>query len=319
MASPKETAIKWQKKWEESKIFKVSEDPKKTKFYCLEMFPYPSGYLHMGHVRNYSIGDACARYKRMNGFNVLNPMGYDSFGLPAENAAIKQKANPEEYTAKNIEGIKAQQKLLGLSYDWDREVDTYKPEYYKWNQWIFLKFLEKGLVYRKPGIINWCPKCKTVLANEQVINGKCWRCSSEVELKHLEQWYIKIKEYAEELLADIDKLEHWPENVKTMQKNWIGKSHGTIITFKIVDEEGKATGEISTFTTRPDTIFGVTYLVLAVEHPLIKELVKGTEYEKPVMDFVKETMKKPIIERTAEGKEKNGIFIGKYFINPVNG
>ena len=185
LMNPKAIAIKWQKKWEQAKLFKAKEDPKKTKFYCLEMFPYPSGYLHMGHVRNYAIGDACARYKRMCGYNVLYPMGYDSFGLPAENAAIKEKADPKKFTEKNIEGIKKQQKLMGLSYDWDREVDTYRPDYYRWNQWIFLKFLKEKIAYRKSGLINWCPKCNTVLANEQVIAGKCWRCSSEVELKHL--------------------------------------------------------------------------------------------------------------------------------------
>jgi leucyl-tRNA synthetase len=318
--TPKEIALKWQKKWEEAKIFQVKEDSKKTKFYCLEMFPYPSGYLHMGHVRNYSIGDAFARYKRMQGYNVLYPMGYDSFGLPAENAAIKHKTNPKEWTEKNIEGIKTQQKLLGLSYDWSREVITCKPEYYKWTQWLFLKLLEKKLVYRKKGLINWCSECKTVLANEQVEQGKCWRCKTEVELKYLEQWYIKTKEYAEKLLQSIEKLEKWPENVKTMQRNWIGKSHGTEIKFKITDEKGNLTGdEISTFTTRPDTLFGVTYLVLAAEHPLIEKLIKGTKTEKEIKEFIKKTIKKTIIERTAEGKEKNGIFLEKYFINPANG
>ncbi len=317
--NPKEIAEKWQKKWEKAKIFKTKESAKKTKFYCLEMFPYPSGYLHMGHVRNYSIGDAFARYKRMCGFNVLYPMGYDSFGLPAENAAIKEKADPKKYTEKNIKGIREQQKIIGLSYDWGREVDTYKPEYYKWNQWMFLKFFEKGLAYRKPGMINWCPKCNTVLANEQVINGKCWRCQSEVELKHLEQWYINIKKYAEELLNDIDKLKYWPENVKIMQRNWIGKSHGAIIDFEIVDEKGKKIDKISTFTTRPDTLFGVTYLVFAAEHPMIEKLIKGTKYENPVKKFIKQTIKRSVMERTAEGKEKNGMFLGKYFINPANG
>ncbi len=316
----KEIAIKWQKKWEKAKIFEAKEDNKKTKFYCIEMFPYPSGYLHMGHVRNYSIGDAYARYKRMQGFNVLYPMGYDSFGLPAENAAIKNKANPAKYTEKNIKGIQEQQKLLGLSYDWSREIITCKPEYYRWTQWLFLQFIKNKLAYRKEGLINWCPECKTVLANEQVEQGKCWRCKSEVELKHLEQWYINTKKYAEELLNDLDTLNEWPEPVKIMQRNWIGKSHGTEINFEIVDENDKLIGKkISTFTTRADTIFGVTYLVLAVEHPLVTELVKGTKQEKKVMKFVKETIKKPVIERTAEGKEKNGIFLGKYFINPVNG
>ncbi|MDP2749647.1 MAG: leucine--tRNA ligase [Nanoarchaeota archaeon] len=311
---------KWQKRWEENKVFKVKLDESRPKYYALEMFPYPSGYLHMGHVRNYSIGDAYARYKRMSGFNVLYPMGYDAFGLPAENAAIKNKANPKEWTLKNIEGQKKQQKLLGLSYDWSREIRTCLPDYYRWNQWIFIKMFEKGLAYRKKGLINWCPDCQTVLANEQVEDGKCWRCKSQVEQKPLEQWYLKIKSYAEELLSELDNLDNWPERVKIMQRNWIGKSHGTTIDFKIVNEDGSDTGKtISTFTTRPDTAFGITYLVLAVEHPLVTELTKGTDYEKSIKDFVSEVKKKSIIERTAEGKEKTGVFLGKYFINPING
>lgn len=311
---------KWQKRWEQKKIFKISLDNSKPKYYVLEMFPYPSGYLHMGHVRNYSIGDAFARFKRMNGYNVLYPMGYDAFGLPAENAAIKNNANPKTWTLNNIEGQKKQQKLLGLSYDWSREIATCLPEYYRWNQWMFIKMFERGLAYRKAGIINWCPSCQTVLANEQVEDGKCWRCESAVEQKPLEQWYLKIKDYAEELLAELDNLDEWPERVKIMQKNWIGKSHGTIINFKILNEDGSDTGKtIATFTTRPDTVYGITYLVLAVEHPLVIELTKGTKYEKCVKDFVSAVSKKSIIERTAEGKEKNGVFLGKYFVNPVNG
>lgn len=310
---------KWQEKWAKEGSFKVKEDSKKEKFYCLEMFPYPSGSLHMGHVRNYSIGDAFARYKRLKGFNVLYPMGYDAFGLPAENAAIKQKADPSKWTKKNIEGIKAQQKMMGLSYDWDREVATCDPEYYKWNQWIFLKLLEKGLAYKRKSFVNWCPNCNTVLANEQVHDGKCWRCSAEVEQKNLEQWFFKITEYAEELLGDIKKLEHWPERVKTMQEHWIGKSEGVELFFDVVDEDGKKIDTISTFTTRPDTVYGITYLVLAVEHPKVLEWTKGTEYEEEVKNFIKEQKKRSVIERTAEGKEKNGVFIGKYFVNPFTG
>lgn len=319
MADFRKIQDKWQKRWEENGIFKAREDAKMPKYYVLEMFPYPSGYLHMGHVRNYSIGDAFARYKRMQGFNVLYPMGYDSFGMPAENAAIKQKADPAEWTDRNIEGIKKQQKMMGLSYDWDREVATCRPEYYRWNQWIFLKFLEKGLAYKKKSFVNWCPKCGTVLANEQVHDGKCWRCSSEVDQKNLEQWFFKITDYAEELLDDIKKLEHWPERVKIMQENWIGRSTGVTLKFDVVDEKGKKVDEIETYTTRCDTVYGITYLVLAAEHPKVMEWTKGTDREKEVRDFVAKVKKQSVIERTAEGKEKNGVFLGKYFVNPFTG
>ncbi|MBD3249535.1 leucine--tRNA ligase [Candidatus Woesearchaeota archaeon] len=319
MADFRKIQDKWQEKWEKENIFKVKKDSKLPKYYVLEMFPYPSGYLHMGHVRNYSIGDAFARYKRMQGFNVLYPMGYDSFGLPAENAAIKKKADPAEWTKENIEGIKAQQKMMGLSYDWSREIATCDPDYYRWNQWIFLKFLEKGLAYKKKALVNWCPECNTVLANEQVHDGKCWRCSSDVDQRYLEQWFLKITDYAEELLEDIKKLEHWPERVKIMQENWIGRSEGVTLTFDIVDEKGKKVDDIETYTTRVDTVYGITYLVLAAEHPKVKELTKGTDKEKEVNDFVEKVKKQSIIERTAEGKEKNGVFLGKYFINSFTG
>ncbi|MCK5474773.1 MAG: class I tRNA ligase family protein, partial [Candidatus Aenigmarchaeota archaeon] len=309
----KDIDSKWQNAWEKEKLFDTKKDTKKKKYYVLEMFPYPSGKLHMGHVRNYSIGDAIARYKRMQGFNVLYPMGYDAFGLPAENAAIKNNAKPAVWTAKCIKMMKEQQKAMGFSYDWSREIATSTPEYYRWNQWIFLKLFEKGLVYKKEAPINWCPKCETVLANEQVEEGTCWRCKTGVVKKNLAQWFLKITDYADELLNDIEKLESWPEKVCVMQKNWIGKSTGIEIFFNVDDSDIT----ISTFTTRPDTIFGITYIVLAPEHPLVKKLVSGTKYEKPVHDFIKAVRKTPSIERTADGKEKNGIFIGKYFTNPV--
>ena len=306
---------KWQKKWADANIFKVSADPKKKKFYCLEMFPYPSGYIHIGHVRNYSIGDFFARYKRMQGFNVLYPMGFDAFGLPAENAAIKQGVEPKEYTEQNIKGIKEQMKLMGFSYDWSREISTHTEEYYKWNQWIFIKMFEKGLAYKKAGLINWCPSCQTVLANEQVIEGKCWRCKSEVEPKPLDQWYLKIKDYAEELLQDINKLKNWPERVKIMQKNWIGKSEGVEINFKVENSNIV----LPAYTTRCDTIYSVTFVVIAPEHPIVQDLIKGTKYEKETNKIISEIRKQSEIERTTpEGKNKIGCFLGKYAINPVN-
>jgi leucyl-tRNA synthetase len=311
---------KWQKKWEEDKIFKVKENAKKSKYYCLEMFPYPSGSgLHMGHAFNYTIGDIYARFKRMNGFNVLYPMGYDSFGLPAENAAIQAKIHPKKFTDHAISNFINQQKALGLSYDWDRMLSTCTPEYYKWNQYFFLKFMEKGLVYRKKAPVNWCPKCNTVLANEQVHDGKCWRhTDTDVDIKYLEQWFIKTTKYAEELLKGIPDLE-WPERIKIMQENWIGKSHGVTLKFGVVDEKGKKVDEIETYTTRVDTVYGITYLVLAAEHPKVIEWAKGTYKEKEVKEFINKVKKQSIIERTAEGKEKNGVFLGKYFINPFTG
>ena len=311
---------KWQKKWEDEKVFKVKEDPKAPKYYCLEMFPYPSGSgLHMGHAFNYTIGDVYTRFKRMNGFNVLYPMGYDSFGLPAENAAIKAKVHPKKYTDTAINNFISQQKSLGLSYDWDRKVSTCTPEYYKWNQYFFLKFMEKGLVDRRKAPVNWCPKCNTVLANEQVHDGKCWRhTDTEVDQKYLEQWFIKTTDYADQLLEDIPKLQ-WPERIKIMQENWIGRSEGVILKFDVVDKDGKKIDEIETFTTRCDTVYGITYLVLAVEHPKVTEWTKGTDKEKEVKNFINKVKKQSIIERTAEGKEKNGVFLGKYFINPFTG
>src|SRR3989338_1662165 len=267
---------KRQKRWEEEKVFEAREEKGKKKYYVLEMFPYPSAsYLHMGHVKCYSIGDIIARYKRMRGFNVLYPMGFDAFGLPAENAAIKEKTHPKKYTEDAIANIKRLMKFLGLSYDWEREFATCDPEYYRWNQWLFLRMLEKGIAYRKKAPVNWCHSCKTVLANEEVIDGKCWRCESEVSLEQKEQWFLKITDYADELLSGLDKIE-WPEKVKEMQKNWIGKSKGTKVIFEL---EGSKKN-IEVFTTRTDTLMGVTFLVYSAQHPFVKELVQGTSHEK---------------------------------------
>ncbi|MFH1424360.1 MAG: leucine--tRNA ligase [archaeon] len=309
----KKIEAKWQKAWAEKKAFQVKEDPKKEKFYVLEMFSYPSGKAHMGHVRNYSIGDAYARYKRMSGFNVLYPMGFDAFGLPAENAAIQNKTHPKTWTEQSMADMTKQFKALGLSYDWDRSVVTCYPEYYKWNQLIFLKMLERGLAYRKASPINWCPKCNTVLANEQVENGKCWRCKAAVELKNLEQWLLKITDYADELLESIDGLE-WPEQVKTMQRNWIGKSSGTVFKFKVKDVDLT----LETYTTRPDTMFGITFLVLPPESPHIETLVKDTKHEEEVMEFVKKAVKVSAMDRTDETKPKNGVYTGRNFIDPIS-
>lgn len=304
---------KWQSAWEKKKIFEVKEG-KGKKYYVLEMFPYPSGKLHMGHVRNYAIGDATARFKRMQGFNVLYPMGYDALGLPAENAAIKNKRNPKDWTLEKINEMKYQQKLLGFSYDWSRLVATCDPSYYKWNQWFFLQMLKKGLAYKAKAKSNWCKSCGTVLANEQVVEGNCWRCKNEVVEKDFDQWFFKITKYADELLKDLEKLKEWPPRVRTMQKNWIGKSRGIEAYFK-EKETGK---KLPTFTTRPDTLFGTTFVVFAPEHPLVTEFVKGTELEEDVKRFIKEVKGQSLIDRLAEGKEKRGIFLGKYAINPVN-
>lgn len=303
---------KWQRKWETDKIFNVKEDPEKQKYYVLEMYPYPSSSLHMGHLRNYSIGDSYARYKRMAGFNVLYPMGYDSFGLPAENAAIDHGAIPEEWTDKNIKAIINQQKRMGLSYDWTRLIYSHSKNYYKWDQWFFLKFFEKGLAYREKSYANWCPKCKTVLANEQVLGGRCWRCNETVEQNFLTQWFLKIRLYAEELLNGLDNVD-WPDKVKIMQRNWIGRSVGTTIRFPIVGENRT----IDIFTTRPDTIYGVTFMVFAPEHPWVREWVKGTAYEENFMRIYDEVMRQDKFERTDIEIEKKGMFIGKFALNPM--
>ena len=306
---------KWQTKWAEGDVIKVTEDPDKEKYYVLEMFPYPSGKLHMGHVRNYSIGDVLARFKKMKGFNVLHPMGWDSFGLPAENAAIKHGVEPSKWTWENIGEMREQLKELGLSYDWDREVATCHPDYYKWMQWIFIQFYKKGLAYKKENPVNWCPSCQTVLANEQVVDGKCERCKTLVGKKDLSQWYFKITDYAERLLDNLEELPGWPNKVKLMQKNWIGKSIGAEVTFEI---DGFDKG-LDVFTTRPDTLYGVTYMVMAPEHPYLKELVAGSEYEEPVNAYVDKVQHMSDIERTSTTNEKTGQFTGRYAINPLTG
>lgn len=309
----KEVEAKWQGKWENGHIFKTENKVEgKENYYVLVMLPYPSGKLHVGHARNYTIGDVIARYKRMKGYNVLNPMGWDSFGLPAENAAIQNGAHPAVWTKSNIENMRRQLKLLGISYDWDREIASYTPEYYKWNQWMFKRLYEKGLIYKKKSLVNWCPDCNTVLANEQVEDGKCWRHSkTSVIQKELEQWFFKITDYADELLEGHKELKDgWPEKVLTMQKNWIGKSYGTEIVFTVA-ETGK---ELPMFTTRIDTIYGVSYCVVAPEHPIVEEIIKVNPEIKSSIEAMKNT---DLIERSAEGREKNGVFTGWHVINPV--
>jgi len=307
---------KWQNKWLEDKIGKADNDQTRKKYYALAMFPYPSGNLHMGHVRNYSIVDVIARYKRMLGFDVLHPIGWDAFGLPAENAAIKNQTPPAEWTWKNIANMKRQLQEMGISYDWDREVATCHPDYYRWTQWIFLQFYKHGLVYKKRAAVNWCPSCATVLANEQVVDGACERCETAVTKKDLEQWFFKITDYSEQLLNDLDKLPGWPEKVKIMQRNWIGRSEGAEARFKI---EGSSNETISVFTTRVDTIFGVSYVVLAPEHPLVSRLVQGTEFEIEVQAFQEKMKGLNEIARTSAEAEKEGVFIGQYCINPLSG
>ena len=304
---------KWQEYWVKNKLFEADiKDPKK-KYYCLVMFPYPSAALHVGHGRNYIIGDVVARYKMMQGYNVLTPMGWDAFGLPAENAAIKDKSHPKKYTFHNIDTMKRQLKSWGVCYDWSREVASCKSDYYKWTQWIFLKLFEKGLAYRKKALVNWCPSCGTVLANEQVVEGKCERCDSIVNQKDLEQWFFRITDYAQRLLDDLNKLGEWPERVKMMQRNWIGRSEGVNIHFPVADSD-----EILTcFTTRVDTIFGATYIVMAPEHPKLQKLLEGVKEKDSVLKFAEEVKRESNIERS-EAAEKNGIFTGRYVINPVN-
>ena len=304
---------KWQKKWEKAGVFKTSGGRPQKKFYCLEMFPYPSGKLHMGHVRNYSIGDVFARYMRRKGYNVLYPTGYDAMGMPAENAAIKHQVHPKEWTLKCINMMKDQQLRIGFSYDWYHTVSTYNPEYYKWNQWIFIQFFKNGLAYKKKAAINWCESCGTVLANEQVIDGRCWRCDTIVVDRELEQWFFNIRKYADELLESLDELEFWPEQVKAMQRNWIGKSYGTGIKFPVAGSNVT----IQAFTTRPDTLFGVTYLVMAPEHPLIPELIADVPEKNSVLSFIERTKRKTRTDRVAENREKEGVFIGRSIVHPL--
>ena len=310
-----EIESKWQKIWAEEGAFRTVEDDSKEKYYVLEMFPYPSGKLHMGHVRNYSIGDVIARYKKMAGYNVLHPMGYDSFGLPAENAAIQHNAEPAKWTYDNMDEMDRQLASMGLSYDWDRRVATCTPEYYRWTQWIFIQFFKKGLAYKKDNPVNWCPSCQTVLANEQVVDGKCERCHTEVTKKNLSQWYLKITDYADRLLQNLDKLEGWPDKVKTMQRNWIGKSYGANIDFTIKDSDKT----LEVFTTRADTLFGATYMVMSPEHPFVNELVAGRPEEAAVLEYQEKARRMTDIERTSTSSEKTGVFTGRYAVNPVNG
>ncbi len=311
---------KWMRIWDEENLFAVDTDPAKPKKYVLEMFPYPSGDLHMGHARNYTIGDAMARQARMRGFDVLHPIGFDAFGLPAENAAIKHNTQAAEWTYKNMDQALATMRRMGFSYDMDRLVRTCDPDYYKWGQWIFEKLWERGLVYRKKSPVNWCPTCKTVLANEQVTEGKCWRCGSEPEKRDLEQWYFKITDYAQELLDDLDKLPGWPERVKQMQANWIGRSEGAEIDFTLCDAEGQPTDtKITVFTTRADTLFGCTFFLLAPEYDGLMDLVAGTEWEADVRAVVAGAEKVSAVERAQGTLEKHGAFTGRYVVNPVNG
>lgn len=312
---PQEIEKRWQEIWEKGNVFHTPDDSEKPKYYALSMFPYPSGKLHMGHVRNYTITDVIARFKKMQDYNVLHPMGWDSFGLPAENAAMKHGADPAKWTDENIAYMTKQLKMLGLSYDWQREVTTCKPDYYKWTQWLFIQLYKKGLAYKKEAAVNWCDNCGTVLANEQVIDGKCWRCDSVVEKKYLSQWFFKITDYAERLLEDLDKLPGWGDNVKTMQANWIGKSQGAIIKFKVKEVEGL---EVPVYTTRPDTVYGITYLVVAPEYKDIEKLTTP-ENKEAVEVYRANARKMTEIERLSTERVKTGVPLGTHCINPFNG
>ena len=313
--SPSEIEKKWQKKWEEEQVYKTEMDQERPKYYALEMFPYPSGNLHMGHVRNYSIGDVMARYKTMEGFNVLHPMGFDSFGMPAENAAIKHGVRPGDWTYSNIDNMIRQQKEMGLSYDWDRKAITCSPDYYKWTQWFFELLYKRGLAYKKEASVNWCDTCGTVLANEQVIDGKCWRCDNEVHKKDLSQWFLKITDYADRLLKDLDKLPGWPERVKTMQNNWIGRSEGLEFDIDVPQLDEK----LSVYTTRPDTAYGITFVALAAEHPIIEKILKDNPKAEEIKAFCEKARNQSELERTSSESEKEGVFTGVYAVNPFNG
>jgi leucyl-tRNA synthetase len=309
----KEIEQRWQRYWEERRQFKVSEDPSRPKYYLLEMYPYPSGKIHMGHVRNYSIGDVAARYKRMRGYNVLHPMGWDAFGLPAENAALENNTHPAIWTDENIRYMRTQLKRMGFSYDWDREVASHDPDYYRWNQWFFLKMYERGLAYKKGSLVNWCESCQTVLANEQVEGGLCWRCETPVRQKELDQWFLRITHYSDELLQGLDSLPGWPERVKVMQRNWIGRSEGVEIRFPLASRDGF----IPAFTTRADTIFGATFMLLAPEHPLVTKLSEGKPESPAVRAFLARMSRADRLLRTALDTEKEGCFTGSYAINPM--
>lgn len=313
--SPQNIEKKWQSKWLAENVYKTEMDPKKPKYYTLEMFPYPSGNLHMGHVRNYSIGDVLARYKTMEGFNVIHPMGFDAFGMPAENAAIKHGVKPSDWTYSNMDNMKRQQREMGLSYDWDRSVATCSPDYYRWTQWLFQLFYKRGLAYKKKAYVNWCETCGTVLANEQVIEGKCWRCDSQVIKKDLSQWFLKITDYADVLLKDLDLLKGWPDRVKTMQENWIGRSEGLEFNLE-VPELGE---KIAAYTTRPDTVYGITFLALAAEHPLIEKICENNPKAQEIKAFCHKAQNQSELERTSSESEKEGIFTGLYAVNPFNG
>lgn len=313
--SPQSIEKKWQSKWLAENVYKTEMDPKKPKYYTLEMFPYPSGNLHMGHVRNYSIGDVLARYKTMEGFNVIHPMGFDAFGMPAENAAIKHGVKPSDWTYSNMDNMKRQQREMGLSYDWDRSVATCSPDYYRWTQWLFQLFYKRGLAYKKKAYVNWCETCGTVLANEQVIEGKCWRCDSQVIKKDLSQWFLKITDYADVLLKDLDLLKGWPDRVKTMQENWIGRSEGLEFNLE-VPELGE---KIAAYTTRPDTVYGITFLALAAEHPLIEKICENNPKAQEIKAFCQKAQNQSELERTSSESEKEGIFTGLYAVNPFNG
>jgi leucyl-tRNA synthetase len=311
----REIEQRWQKEWETRGLFNVERDERKVKFYCLTMFPYPSGNIHIGHVRVYTIGDVLARYMRMRRYNVLHPIGWDSFGLPAENAAIERGIHPARWTSSNIEKMKGQLKRLGYSYDWRREIATYRPEYYRWNQWIFLQMYHRGLAYKKEASVNYCPDCNTVLANEQVEDGRCWRCGNEVVLRNLSQWFLKITAYADELLDYLDRMDGWPERVKTMQRNWVGRSEGVLINFRIDDED------FPIFTTRPDTVYGVTFMALSPEHPLVERIISAQPEGRAeeLRDFVQRTHRESSIRRMSEDYEKEGVFTGTHVVNPLNG
>lgn len=312
--APQSIEKKWQSKWLKDNVYKTEMDSKRPKYYALEMFPYPSGNLHMGHVRNYSIGDVLARFKTMEGYNVLHPMGFDAFGMPAENAAIKHGVKPSDWTFSNIDNMKRQQREMGLSYDWDLEVETCRPDYYRWTQWLFQLFYKRGLAYKKKAYVNWCPTCGTVLANEQVIEGKCWRCDDTVVKKDLSQWFLKITDYADELLKDLDQLQGWPERVRIMQDNWIGRSEGLEFDFPIPELDDV----VSVYTTRADTSYGVTFMALAAEHPLVEKICQHSDKADEIRAFVKKVQSQSDIERTSGDSEKEGIFTGVYCVNPFN-